>query len=60
LHINDTDYVKFENIKILIYIKVSKLTIVHECVYNNLICQAISSQVSSGIYTKEVKEKFQQ
>jgi hypothetical protein len=53
-------YVKFENIKILIYIKLSNLTFMHECVYDNLTCQAISSQVSSGIYTKEVKETYQQ
>jgi hypothetical protein len=53
-------YVKFENIKILIHIKLSKLTIMHEYVYNNSLCQAISSQVSSGIYTKGVNEKYQQ
>jgi hypothetical protein len=47
-------YVNFENIKIVIYIKLSKLTIMHECVCKDLICQAISSQVLSGIYTNEV------
>jgi len=32
----------------------------YEIVYSDLICQAISSQVSSGIYKREVKEKYQQ
>jgi len=60
LHINKrVTLVKFENIKILIYIKLSKLTLKYESVYCDLICQAISIQVSSGIYTREVKEKYQ-